>query len=267
MKPKLICSDIDGTLLNKSRELSQRTISAIKNIAPIPFILISSRMPKAMVHLQNELDIAHLSMIAYNGALILDQNKIIDSIEIKIDEIKRIVSFCANTNLHISLYHKDEWYVPELDHWAQREQNNTKVNPIVQELVTTIRKWQIEKKGAHKIMIMGDEKEINQLEKQISTELKSSIIAYRSKPTYLEIASKSISKKTAIQTLIENKFPIIKFSEVWAFGDNYNDIDMLKAVGKGIAVSNAKKEVLDIADEITKSNIEDGVAKFLEKLL
>jgi hydroxymethylpyrimidine pyrophosphatase-like HAD family hydrolase len=51
MKTKLICSDIDGTLLNKDRELSTRTIATIKNHRDISFILISSRMPQAMVHL------------------------------------------------------------------------------------------------------------------------------------------------------------------------------------------------------------------------
>ena len=58
MQIKLICSDIDGTLLNKDRELSKRTISAVKNISPTPFILISSRMPQAMSHLQEELMIS-----------------------------------------------------------------------------------------------------------------------------------------------------------------------------------------------------------------
>ena len=82
MKTKLICSDIDGTLLNKERELSERTITAIKSNSHFPFILISSRMPKAMVHLQEELSISHLPLIAYNGGLILDNNKVLHSTEI-----------------------------------------------------------------------------------------------------------------------------------------------------------------------------------------
>ena len=48
MQTKIICSDIDGTLLNKDRELSEKTIAVIKDMAHMPFILISSRMPQAL---------------------------------------------------------------------------------------------------------------------------------------------------------------------------------------------------------------------------
>jgi hypothetical protein len=53
---------------------------------------------------------------------------------------------------------------------------------------------------------------------------------------------------------------------VIAFGDNYNDIEMLKAVGLGVAVSNANDEVLKVANKITDTNKNDGVAKLLKEL-
>ncbi len=263
MKIKLICSDIDGTLLNKDRELSARTISAIKSSSHIPFILISSRMPQAMLHLQQELNSTHLPLIAYNGGLILDNNKVLHSTEIDTSSIKAIATFCKNTTLHLSLYHNDEWYVPALDYWAKREQNNTKVNPQVQAIAKTIAKWKEEDKGAHKIMCMGDTKEIDNLVVFLEKEFPE-IIGYRSKATYLEISHASISKKTAIEFLLKANYPNLNLKNILAFGDNYNDIEMLKAVGLGIAVQNAKEEVLAIANQTTSSNIEDGVAQFLE---
>jgi hydroxymethylpyrimidine pyrophosphatase-like HAD family hydrolase len=48
-------------------------------------------------------------------------------------------------------------------------------------------------------------------------------------------------------------------------GDSYNDIDMLQYAGLGVAVANAPREVQNVADVITLSNVEDGVAVFLEK--
>jgi len=265
MLTKLICSDIDGTLLNKNRELSIRTITAIKHISSIPFILISSRMPKAMLHLQKELNITHLPLIAYNGALITMPKTVLQSTEIKHQVSVDLARFCSKTSIHLSLYHHNEWYVPTMDYWANRESNNTKVIPKIQDIKITLKNWKSENKGAHKIMCMGDEKEIDTLVNFINNHFSDAIIGYRSKSTYLEIAPKNISKKTAIQFLIEQKYPNCTLENIIAFGDNYNDIEMLQSVGLGIAVQNAKDEVRAIADEITKSNINDGVAIFLEK--
>lgn len=59
----------------------------------------------------------------------------------------------------------------------------------------------------------------------------------------------------------------VNLNEIVAFGDDKNDIDMLKICGTGIAVSNAISEVLEIADGVTSSNDEDGVAKWIENSL
>lgn len=264
MNIQLICSDIDGTLLNIDRELSKKTIEEIKRVAPTPFILISSRMPKAMTHLQKELNISHLPLIAYNGGLIIDNGHIINSTEISIETIKKIYLFIQNTKLHLSLYHNDEWFVPEMDYWAKREANNTKVIPTIQNIETTLHNWKHQNKGAHKIMIMGDENKIDSLVTYLNKNLSSKVIGYRSKNTYLEIAHKSINKKTAIETLINSYYPKLNLENVLAFGDNYNDVEMLKNVGIGVAVQNAKDEVISIANEITLTNIEDGVALYLK---
>jgi HAD superfamily hydrolase (TIGR01484 family) len=84
MHYKLICSDIDGTLLDINRKLSSETIEAVKRIHPsIPFILVSSRMPKSIRLLQKELDTYDSPLIAYNGALIIGKHgKVINSVEI-----------------------------------------------------------------------------------------------------------------------------------------------------------------------------------------
>lgn len=267
MQIKLICSDIDGTLLNKERELSNRTITAVKNISPTPFILISSRMPQAMLHLQEELDISHLSMIAYNGGLIIDQGKVLHSTEIAAQISSGLFQFCKDTSIHMSLYHHLEWYVPAMDYWADRESNNTKVIPEIQDIELTLDQWKTKNKGAHKIMCMGDANEIDTLVSFIENNYANDIIAYRSKSTYLEISHRSISKKTALEDLLKYKYPELQLKNIMAFGDNYNDIDMLKNVGLGVAVQNAIQEVLEVADKTTLQNTEDGVAIFLENFI
>ncbi|MDH7446878.1 Cof-type HAD-IIB family hydrolase [Aquimarina sp. 2201CG14-23] len=261
---RIVFSDIDGTLLNAERELSDATISEIKRIKDhIPVVLISSRMPSAMTHLQKELDILDTPLICYNGGLILVDKKPIHSTFISTDIIQELYNFNVDNLFHISLYHNDEWYVPEMDFWANREAQNTKVIPEIKPTNMVIDQWKNEHKGAHKIMCMGEEKYIDKAFGFLEHNFGDRLHLYRSKPTYIEIAHKSISKLTAIELLLKTHYKI-SLSDAVAFGDNYNDIAMIKAVGTGVAVANAKPETLKIADVITLSGKEDGVATYIK---
>lgn len=267
MNYQLICTDIDGTLLNKDRELSEATIAQVQRVNPIPFVLISSRMPNGMRHLQNEFGNASTPLIAYNGGLVINNGEVLHSTFIENNVLAEIINKCTNTTIHLSLFHKDEWYVPSMDYWAKREENNTKVTPEVKcskEVLTT---WREEGKGAHKIMCMGDEQEIDALYKSLESTFSDEIMLYRSKETYIEISHKDISKKTAIDVILEECYPTLTMDNVIAFGDNYNDIEMLKAVGLGVAVGNANYEVLKVADAVTDTNKNDGVAKAIKEFL
>ena len=266
MNYQLICSDIDGTLLDKNRELSEMTITEIKRVSPIPFVLISSRMPKAMRHLQSQLGNIETPIIAYNGGLVLRNNQILHSAFIDNSVLETVIQLVTKTTIHLSLYFEDEWYVPSMDFWAKRESENTKVTPIVKSSKSVLSQWKNEGKGAHKMMCMGDEKEIDVLYKSLENSFSNQIMLYRSKPTYIEISHISVSKKTAIEVLLKNCYPEISMKNVVAFGDNYNDIEMLKAVGLGVAVANAIEEVLQIANKITDTNKNDGVAKVIQEL-
>lgn len=265
---KIIFSDIDGTLLNADRDLSEYTVETIKKLSEtnIPFILISSRMPAAMRHLQSKMDIEHLPIISYNGGLILVNGKPVSSTEIPINILNELDNFNKDHDVHLSLFHNDEWYVPRDDFWTRREINNTKVQPSFESNKAVIKRWQTEEKGAHKIMAMGEEEQIDGIRDFLINTFPDELHLYRSKPSYLEIAPRAISKLTAVQHLLENhfRFPL---SQTMAFGDNYNDIEMLRGVGMGIAVGNAKPEVLEIAHMVTTSGKEDGVAKSINEIL
>lgn len=266
MSYKIIFSDIDGTLLNKDRELSPLTKSVFRQLQKeVPVILISSRMPEAMRHLQHDLEISHQPLICYNGGLILVDNETVSSTEIPVTIIEKLHLHNKKLQCHISLYHKDEWYVPQIDKWAQREESNTKVTPQVLSNLEVIEKWKKEKKGAHKIMCMGYEEHIDQIVAFLSENYGDQLHLYRSKSTYLEIANKEVSKLTGIKILLKDYFHL-ELEDAIAFGDNFNDFEMLKAVGMGVAVENAKPEILEIAKEITFHGKEDGVARSLQKL-
>lgn len=266
MSYKIIFTDIDGTLLNQERELSELTINVFQQLQKeVPVILISSRMPQAMRHLQEQLQISHQPLICYNGGLVLVEGKVVSSTEIPLPILEKLISFNEKIKCHLSLYHNEDWYVPSMDFWALREENNTKVTPVVASLAEVLEKWKLEKKGAHKIMCMGEEAHIDAIVSFLEENFGDYLHLYRSKPTYLEIANKEVSKLTAINILLQDVFHL-DLKDSIAFGDNYNDFEMLKAVGMGIAVGNAKPEILEIAKEITFHGKEDGVARSLQKL-
>ncbi|WP_378185263.1 HAD family hydrolase [Aquimarina sp. W85] len=264
MPYRIVFTDIDGTLLNADRELSKFTIQEIRRIkSEIPVVLISSRMPSAMYHLQEQLAIIDQPLICYNGGLIVHNNNIISSTTIPIEHVQQIVEQSIDLQVHLSLYHKDEWYVPSNDFWAKREANNTKVTPVVQDLKYTVNKWNTENKGAHKIMCMGQEESVTKMYNYLKDNFEGDLHLYRSKPTYIEIASKTISKQTAVQHLLSTHYNI-DIKNAVAFGDNYNDIAMIKAVGIGVAVANAKEETLKAAKHVTLHAKQDGVAQFIK---
>lgn len=264
---KAICTDIDGTLLNPERNLSKRTIDIIKNIKDdVSVILASSRMPAAMRHLQETLDIADQPLICYNGGYIISQRdgiKVLDSVKIPFSLCEFIAKWSHDQNLHAGFYLDDDWYAPSEDQWTEREVNNTKVQASIFSGLDLMESWKSSENGAHKIMCMGEPKLIDSLVKELYA-IDAPLHLYRSKDTYLEIAPLQISKASALNHLLQNELKI-DIKEVIAFGDNYNDMEMLQAVGRGVAVGNAKDEVKEIADEITLPGKEDGVAATLEK--
>jgi Cof subfamily protein (haloacid dehalogenase superfamily) len=273
MTVRAICSDIDGTLLNDQKQLSTRTISCIKKISKhIPVILASSRMPSAMRHLQHELGIPDHPLICYNGGNVMHFTsasappQIFVSISIPVKVCTSILSMAKETNIHVSLYNHDHWYAPRIDHWTDREQRITKVNALIEEPYSVLTRWEAANVGAHKVMCMGPEEEIHEMERELQEKHSHDIHIYRSRATYLELAPKSISKATGLQLILEKVYNF-SLSDVMAFGDNYNDIDMLQSAGLGIAVANARDEVKAAAREITLSSIDDGVAVAIEKYL
>jgi Cof subfamily protein (haloacid dehalogenase superfamily) len=265
MTIRAVCTDIDGTLLDGNRELSTRTISVFRKISRlVPVILASSRMPSAMTHLQKQLGISEYPLICYNGGYVPcyaedGSTHIYDSVTISLEVCKSIIEIGKRRQVHISLYNNDVWFAPQHDHWAEREARITKVNPIIEDNQAVLEKWKRDGAAAHKIMCMGPAEQISIMHEELNEKHGGDIHVYLSRPTYLELAPKSISKGSALKMILEEHFRI-PVSDALAFGDNYNDIDMLEVAGLGIAVNNAREEVKAIADRITLNSIDDGVA-------
>ncbi len=265
MKYKLLCSDLDGTLLSAKSDVSEFTISQINKIkGHLRVILVSARMPSAMRYIQESLGITDQPLVCYNGALVLSGKKELTSILITMDLLREISTICSGLKTDLGLYYNDEWYVPISTQRVETEIKYTKTRPIFQPTIETLDNWEKRNVGAHKIMLMGTKASADELMPLLLEKFSSKLHLYRSNDTLIEIAPKSVSKLSAIKLLLKKNESL---KDVIAFGDNYNDIDMLENVGCGVAVANARNEVKLIADYVTLKNTQDGVAHFIEEQL
>ena len=265
---KAVFTDVDGTLLNKDRQLSTRTINAIRSIADrVTVVLTSSRMPSAMRHLQAELGITNHPLICYNGGYVLASGlteRVYDDHAIPLDVCRGIVAGASRAPVHISLYQADNWYALRADKWTDKEARVTKVSPQFRSFDEVLDEWDKQGRGAHKIMCMGEAPDIASFYTWLDDHYGNRIHIYKSRPTYLELATHEVSKASGMNTIMSRHLKGT-VAEAMAFGDNYNDVDMLRESGIGVAVDNAIPEAKEVANEITAAGSDDGVAKSLER--
>lgn len=265
-KHKMVCLDIDGTLLNSNHMITKATKEVICRITKqqgILVVLVSARMPQGIVCLQKELGTSG-PIICYNGAVIWEQGRAIRDITIPTPRAKQVYALCQQFGLHLSLYKDDTWYVSKPDFWAKQESNITNINWTPKEFEELFSRWLRQKTGPNKLLCMAEEEKIELLSQSLEFSRKE-LNVYPSKTTYLEIMPAQATKTNAIAYLCWRVG--VKRHEIIAIGDNYNDIDMLEFADLGVAMGNAPMPVKRVADFVTKTNDEDGVAWALEELL
>ena len=265
MNYKILCSDLDGTLLSSKSDVSDFTISEVERIRKtMRIILVSARMPQSMTYLQKRLGIQNQPIICYNGALVLDGEKEVFSEFIRFDAVEKLHQLSEQHQIKLGLYYKKEWYVEESSERVEKEINYTRTEPTFRSTRSSLNDWKKRNISAHKIMLMGTKSSADAILPILVNELSTYMNIYRSNDTLIEVAPKSVSKLSAIQLLLSSDESL---DDVISFGDNYNDIEMLKHSGCGVAVGNAREEVKFIANHVTLKNTEHGVAEFIKQHL
>ena len=263
MKYKVLCSDLDGTLLSTNSDVSDFTISEIARIREaIRIILVSARMPQSMTYLQDRLGITDQPIVCYNGALVLDGNIELFSQVINFKVVEEVYTLSESLKIKLGLYYNSEWYVEETSERVEKEIRHTRTLPQYRKTSKTLSEWNDRNISAHKIMLMGTKSTTDAIFQILMDQFSQKMQIYRSNDTLIELAPKTVSKLSAIQLLLT---PNESLDHVISFGDNYNDMEMLQHSGMGIAVGNARKEVKAIANHITLKNTEHGVAHFIKQ--
>ena len=247
---RLIVTDLDGTLLRSDKSVSARTIEAFKRCKEKGILIgfASSRAASAMTRFIDAINPDFL--IASGGATVSVGGNIIHESFISEESVKKILSmslgFTGGTG-QISLDCADGYYcnfIPtDPDRGACAKYSDFKDFGIPCYKITAV----LEK---------------DEWVSQILEECKDCFYVGYTGETWRKFASKGAEKGTALKILCEHLG--IDISDTVAFGDDWNDFEMLSAAGIGIAMENAITDVKNIADFITESNDNDGVASWLE---
>lgn len=261
---RIVFCDIDGTLLDRTHRVRPATAERVRRLVAsgTPFVLVSARMPGAIHPIQETLGVAG-PIVCYGGALILDGvGGVVHSLGLPhalAGEIRhRIV---AEWPLAVTtVYSNDNWYVDDPDEpRVVTETKVTGVGPAVGGMKAYLAGGDV----AHKLFCIGTPDEITAIEGALRGAYPE-LCVVRSSPVFLEITDGAVTKGNAVRFLCQAmRLPV---DEAVAFGDNYNDIDMLQTVGLGVAMGNAPEAVKAAAGMITGTNDEEGVMAALDAI-
>lgn len=262
---KLIAIDCDGTLLNSKREITERTVNAIKMArdSGIKIVLASARPSYRLKQFLEPLGLLSSDqyLISFNGGLVCNNtyDEILFSKSIPTDEVLELIKFGHHFETKVFIYAQDCIYSDVDEKTYQRN------NPDVNFKVVDFNDLDFSKIPIYKAVYLNSAEDTKRIRASLPYEFLSNFETSSSVPQYIEFVNKGITKSHALEC-IGDKLGI-KASEMVAFGDQENDLAMLQYVGYSVAMGNATDEVKKQVDYVTASNDEDGVALVIEKII
>lgn len=261
MTKKIVFSDVDGTLLDSKHELLPNTLAAIRSLQQqdIPFVIVSARSPSGIYSIHKEYNFTS-PIISYSGALIIDENKnILYSKGFARETARAIISFIEDKHLDCT------WNVYSMDTWITGDKQNPRVKHEENAVHTQSTEGTIdmlsEEAPIGKMMCMCNPDCILDIEQRLKNAFPELSIV-KSSTYLLEIMPSGINKSIAVKTLC--KLWNIPLEDTIAFGDNYNDLEMLETVAQPFLMANAPDD-LKKRFPLTASNNDDGIYKGLLK--
>lgn len=286
---KLVAIDLDGTMLNQYGVVTQNTKEAIQKMqeAGIEVIIASGRPIDSIKTIAKEIK-SEKYFISGNGAIIYDmaKNEIIYENTLKKQKVLEIIKICEENSIYYNIYTENEIVAKSLqcnvlyyhkENANKEEKDKTHIN-IVENVYDYIanRDEKIVKItvcDSNQVIfnsIMRKLKELDEIEVLEVSHMSRKMIRQGTEEIpieyfYTEISAKNVDKWNAIEFLKEKMK--IKTEEIIAIGDNINDKKMIENAGLGVAMGQSHPTVKGVATQITSSNLEDGVAKFLYSII
>jgi Cof subfamily protein (haloacid dehalogenase superfamily) len=259
---KLVASDLDGTLVRSDRSLSEHTI-AVLNELPVPLVIVTGRPIRWLAEVYQPLRHAPIAVVA-NGAAIYDPDR---------DELLHSAPLSAADLAHACAVLREA--IPDVAFAVEVDGGRS----ILRERAYRVGDWEgrrfppregeladLVAQPAVKLLVRAGDRDSDEFTALVSATLAGLVEATHSSVSGLvEISAAGVTKASGLAWVAARLG--VEADDVVAFGDMPNDVPMLAWAGRGVAMANAHPAVKEIADEVTGSNDEDGVAAWLARNL
>jgi HAD-superfamily hydrolase, subfamily IIB len=267
MDYKLIALDMDDTLLNSEKIISQRNKAAIVKALQqeIKVVLCSGRTHNAVVKYADDLGIkgADQYMITNGGAIIENlAGEIVFQRTMTNEFYREFVQFIKDNDLHYNVVdNRGYTYTSShdlIDKYTVMQAYENDNGLYLKEPDDLPSDFEIVK-----AIINGSEAKLDAISEMVHQRFDRDYFVVRTGVGFLEIFPKDVNKGEAVKNLAKKLD--IKLDQVMAMGDRDNDIPMLKIVGKGVAMGNAMPGVKEVSDYVTSDCNHSGVGEAIEK--
>ena len=260
---KLIALDVDGTIRSHDRPTSERTRRAIQSVREAgAFVTIATgRSYRSGASAASDLDLT-APIATFQGAHVADPRTGDVLWHVPLTSKMSAAALDALSGwdgVEVVGYMGDEILVSELTDWARDYGERTGVG------VRVVDSDRFSFNEMSRIVARGEDEVIERLEAALKDRFDGSMYVTRSLPYFCEILHPSGGKDKALDWLCG--YLGVSPERTIAFGNGYNDVQMLEWAGMSVAVGDAVQEVIDIVDFVAPPMEEDGVAQVLEELL
>ena len=266
---KLIAIDMDGTLLNSKKELLEETKQYFKNFHnknTETLLVLCTGRPETGIRPYLK-DLGYLEenhyIISQNGASIYESQtgkRVMDAF-VDSTAIQKWIELGKKHGISVMGAGVDYYYSFDEDPTEWMEFDVKLVSGKLKRIPTK-ESLNID---FYKILLMGDEEQLNEFETFIPQEWRDEFYVVRSQKYLVEVLTKGVNKAFGLEKVAQKLN--IQPSEIAAIGDAANDIEMLEYAGLAIAMGNGSEEVKAIADIVTDTNENNGVIKAIDKLI
>jgi Cof subfamily protein (haloacid dehalogenase superfamily) len=259
----LVATDFDRTLIAEDAELRPRTLSALRAArdAGLRVVVVTGRMFRSVRPYLAQAGLTD-PVICYQGAVVADpaNGELLRHVPIRVDTAREAIAAVEAEGFALNCYVDDLLYVarvtPEARAYADFQ--HLEIHEV-----GDLGAWL--DRPPTKLVIVGDPLELDGLEPRLKQRFDGRLYISKSLPFFLELAHPSVTKAAGLDFLAA-RLGVARERTI-AFGDGENDVELLEWAGYGVAVANAHRRVLAVADFVCPPAEEEGVAQVLEALL